>query len=45
MTIAFRSVVADAFSNSGHDLGVNFDQVVAAHAGLTRQASCNDDNV
>ena len=40
-----RCVDTDAFSNCGHDLGVNFDQVIAAHARLTRQASSNDNNV
>ena len=38
-----RGILLDAFRNRSHNLGVNFNQIITAHAGLTRQ-TCSDDN-
>ena len=38
-------VLLDAFADLGHDLGVNADEVVAAHPRLARDARRDDDDV
>ena len=38
-------VLLDALADRLHHLGVDADEVVAAHAGLARDASGDDDNI
>ncbi len=40
-----RGVLLDAGADLGHDVGVGADQIVAAHARLTRDAGGDDDDV
>ena len=38
-------ILLDPFGNRGHDLGVDFDQVVTAHARFAGEAGGDDDDV
>ena len=45
ITIEFGSICLDPFSNRSHDLRVDFDQVITAHARFAGQTGGNDDNI
>ena len=45
MTKAFGSILLDACANRTHDLEVDAEQIVAAHAGLARHTGSDDDDI